>query len=92
MSAADNPESRPAWLDMVRDQVGTMRFGVVQIGVHDGKVVQFEEPDRKGPTAGEDDQSGPSLSLRVYGRLKFSRRFISSATAVPARSCPAIAR
>jgi hypothetical protein len=38
-------ESAP-WLSMVADKVKSIRFGVVQIVVHDSKVVQIERTER----------------------------------------------
>jgi hypothetical protein len=35
-----------AWVDARRRQVGSMRFGVVQIVVHEGRVVQIERTER----------------------------------------------
>jgi hypothetical protein len=35
-----------AWLALVAERVNTMRFGVVQITVHDSKVVQIERTER----------------------------------------------
>lgn len=34
------------WLDAVRAQVNSLRFGVVQIVVHDSKVVQIERTEK----------------------------------------------
>ncbi len=34
------------WLDTVRRQVETLRFGVVQVVVHDSRVVQIEKTER----------------------------------------------
>ena len=39
-------ENDPEWLRLVRQQVSALRFGVVQITVHDGKVVLIERTDR----------------------------------------------
>jgi hypothetical protein len=39
-------EASPAWLGLVREKVGTLKFGVVQIVVHDSKVVQIERTDK----------------------------------------------
>lgn len=36
----------PAWLNDVRRQVQTLRFGAVQIVVHDSRVVQIETTER----------------------------------------------
>jgi len=34
------------WLEIVRRQVGSLRFGVVQIVVHDSRVTQIEKTER----------------------------------------------
>jgi hypothetical protein len=39
-------EDRPAWLEIVRRQVQSLRFGVVQIVVHDSQVTQIEKTER----------------------------------------------
>ena len=36
----------PAWLDLVRRQVNSLQFGVVQIVVHDSRVTQIERTER----------------------------------------------
>ena len=36
----------PAWLALVQQKVSTLRFGVVQIVVHDGKVVQISRTEK----------------------------------------------
>lgn len=43
-----------AWLQIVQEQVDSLRFGMVQIVVHEGQVVQVERTeklrlDRTGP-------------------------------------------
>jgi hypothetical protein len=38
--------AEPAWLEFVREHVGAMRFGVVQITVQDGRVVLIERTDK----------------------------------------------
>lgn len=35
-----------AWLEILRKQVGAMRFGVVQVVVHEGRVVQIERTEK----------------------------------------------
>jgi hypothetical protein len=35
-----------SWLDVVRRQVGTLKFGVVQIVVHGARVVQIERTEK----------------------------------------------
>ena len=35
-----------SWLEIVRQQVGSLRFGVVEIIVHDSRVTQIEKTER----------------------------------------------
>lgn len=44
-SGTDGDE-RLNWLDVVRRQVGSLRYGVVQIVVHDSRVTQIEKTER----------------------------------------------
>jgi hypothetical protein len=39
-------KTNPDWIDLVQQQVTSLRFGVVQITVHDGRVVQVETTER----------------------------------------------
>jgi hypothetical protein len=36
----------PGWLDLVRWHVESLRYGVVQIVIHDGHVIQIEKTER----------------------------------------------
>jgi len=36
----------PAWLELVRQQVDSLKFGTVQITVHDSKVTQVERLEK----------------------------------------------
>jgi hypothetical protein len=38
--------AQPAWFELVRDRVRGLRFGVVQIVIHDGRVTQVESTER----------------------------------------------
>ena len=40
-------EALPAWLQLVRDQVRSLKFGTVQITVHDSRVVQVERVEKQ---------------------------------------------
>jgi hypothetical protein len=40
------PPPHTAWMDVVKENVRQLRFGVVQIIVHDAKVVQIERTER----------------------------------------------
>ena len=35
-----------SWVDLVRDQVGSIKFGTVLITVHDSRVVQVEKNEK----------------------------------------------
>jgi hypothetical protein len=35
-----------SWLELVQDHVASLRFGVVQIVVHDSRVVQIERTEK----------------------------------------------
>ena len=39
-------ESEPRWLEIVRRQVKSLRFGMVQIAVHDSQVTQIDKTER----------------------------------------------
>jgi len=45
INSAEN-EQVESWLDIVRRQVGSLDFGVVQIVVHDTRVVQIERTEK----------------------------------------------
>jgi hypothetical protein len=45
-SLAEAEQNEPAWLAAVRHQVETLRFGVVQIVVHESRVVQIDRTER----------------------------------------------
>jgi len=44
--AASKDLSDVNWLEIVRQQVGSLRFGVVEIIVHDSRVTQIEKTER----------------------------------------------
>lgn len=46
VSAAGAGTGRSDWIEVVRRQVAGVRFGAVQIVVHDGRVVQVERTER----------------------------------------------
>jgi hypothetical protein len=48
------PVDRGEWLDTLKQQVASLRFGVIQVVVHEGRVVQIERTEKfrlnsKGP-------------------------------------------
>jgi hypothetical protein len=42
----ERSEDMPNWLEIVRQQVDSLHFGVVQIVVHDSKVTQIDKTER----------------------------------------------
>jgi hypothetical protein len=44
--AHNNTHSSPDWLELVREKVQSLHFGVVQIVVHDSKVTQIERTEK----------------------------------------------
>ena len=40
------PARQSTWLETVRSQVASLRFGMVQIVVHDSQVVQIERTEK----------------------------------------------
>jgi hypothetical protein len=45
--------SQPDWLALVREKVETLRYGVVQIVVHDSRVTQIERTEKTKIDRGE---------------------------------------
>jgi len=39
-------ETQPEWLQIVRQKVESLRYGVVQLVVHDGRVTQIERTEK----------------------------------------------
>jgi len=50
-------EALPPWLQLVRNQVRSLKFGTAQITVHDSRVVQVERVEKL-----RFDKTGPSDS------------------------------
>ena len=51
------------WLDLVRQQVDSLQFGLVQVVVHDSRVVQIERTERlrlEKPAPGTSPLSNPA--------------------------------
>ncbi len=47
----------PEWLALVRSQVRDLRYGVVQLVVHDGRVTQIERTEKTRLASGGADHS-----------------------------------
>ena len=55
-SISSQNEIPPEWLRVVQEKVESLRFGVVQLVVHDGKVTQIERTEKtrlQGPRDGQ---------------------------------------
>jgi hypothetical protein len=52
-SSPDSPKAD--WLEVVRQNVANLRFGSVQITVHDGRVTQVESIEKTRFVASRDD-------------------------------------
>ena len=50
-----NPQSSADWLELVRQKVQSLRFGVVQIIVHDSRVTQIERTEKTRLQSAKDD-------------------------------------
>jgi len=51
----DKRDSAADWLELVREKVQSLRFGVVQIVVHDSKVTQIERTEKTRLQSVKDD-------------------------------------
>lgn len=49
------PAPSPDWIDLVREKVESLRFGVVQLVVHDGRVTQIERTEKTRLPVARDD-------------------------------------
>jgi hypothetical protein len=45
-SVSPKPAHQPDWLRVVQQKVETLRYGVVQLVVHDGRVTQIERTEK----------------------------------------------
>jgi len=51
----DERRASADWLELVREKVQSLRFGVVQIVVHDSKVTQIERTEKTRLQSVKDD-------------------------------------
>lgn len=51
----NNIQSSADWLELVRQKVQSLRFGVVQIVVHDSRVTQIERTEKTRLQSAKDD-------------------------------------
>lgn len=50
------PSGEPEWLALVRAKVQSLRYGVVQLVVHEGRVTQIERTEKTRLDAGREDR------------------------------------
>jgi hypothetical protein len=43
---APKPTNQSDWFESIRQQVASLRFGVIQIVVHEGRVVQIDRTEK----------------------------------------------
>jgi hypothetical protein len=48
-------DTTPDWIELVRQKVESLRFGVVQLVVHDGRVTQIERTEKTRLPASRDE-------------------------------------
>ena len=46
IKSVNGVHEKPEWLEVVRQQVGSLSYGVVQIVIHDSQVTQIEKTER----------------------------------------------
>lgn len=51
----------PDWVSLVREKVEGLRYGVVQLVVHDGRVTQIERTEKTRLPSDRDGSSRPGL-------------------------------
>lgn len=62
----ENDLAPEAWLEIVRRKVDAMRFGSVQIVVHEGRVTQVESTEKtRLPDVGPAPAPGPAARKRL---------------------------
>ena len=57
VSPEPNTAAAPDWIALVREKVESLRFGVVHLVVHDGRVTQIERTEKTRLPAGRETQS-----------------------------------
>lgn len=46
------PAATPDWIALVREKVEGLRYGIVQLVIHDGRVTQIERTEKTRLTSG----------------------------------------
>lgn len=58
---SSSADVRPEWLRVVQQKVETLRYGVVQLVVHDGRVTQIERTEKTRIAPPSTSQDSASL-------------------------------
>ena len=64
-----NTDSSADWLELVRQKVQSLRFGVVQIVVHDSRVTQIERTEKTRLQSVKDDLEPNNFTDQTAGGL-----------------------
>jgi hypothetical protein len=82
---AGKEKVEPSWVRLVQAQVETMRFGVVQIVVHDSRVVQIERTEKLRL-----DKSEPKAHFPGASEIgDFQHRYVPPAEGASIKEAPA---
>lgn len=54
VDSAPAPSAPPDWIALVREKVESLRYGVVQLVVHEGRVTQIERTEKTRLPAASD--------------------------------------
>lgn len=63
-SINSSPTIKEAWLDIVKSRVEAMRFGSVQIIVHEGRVTQVESTEKTRLNSPNGESVSRAVSIR----------------------------
>jgi len=61
----DHNETVPEWLEIVRHKASALRFGSIQVTIHEGRVTQVESVEKTRFQAQTDHPARPQNSPRV---------------------------
>lgn len=64
MSTTPEEQAASDWLVVVREKVSAMRFGSVQITVHDGRVTQVESNEKTRIAPERTESAAPGSKLK----------------------------
>lgn len=62
---ATKPHTSEPWIEIIRRKVGAMRFGSVNLTIHDGRVTQVESTEKtRLPAEGDDARASRNENSR----------------------------